>query len=257
MSTDAKTARTFPFLFRIGLIMVLLSAVPLLKMFFQISDVVKKDAATHPPMRETLFGDMPLDQWPSHGEMSDAFPWKTFTTARQHFQTGKQDEAIKLWREILDHSDLESRHHLQAWHFLEQAGYHPPQEKAKQLLGVVVEVAMPKGLDLLAAYSDHSARYYNYSGSGVVWEHPDASLNELIDQLLEASVKTVVQIDPWEKARPSPPPQGSVRLSFLTPAGLHFKQGTMDAISRDQLDGQVFLSAVALMKSLIENHGKQ
>lgn len=71
---------------------------------------------------------------------------------------------------------------------------------------------MPEGLDLLAAYSDHSARYYNYSGAGVVWEHPDTSLDSPIDELLAAARQVVEMIGPWQGARPVARPTAA---SFL------------------------------------------
>jgi hypothetical protein len=198
-----------------------------------------------------LFGDMPIEQWPPSGNASDEVPWGAFVSARQHLAAGNQADAISWWRHILEQPDLEPRCYLQAWHFLRQHGQQPPPEVAKQLLGVVIEVAMPEGLDLLAAYPDHSARYYNFSGAGVVWEHPDTSLDSAIDQLLEASKQVVAQIGPWEEARPTPPPRGSARLSFLTPSGLHFGQGPMETLARDPLGGRALHLASVLMTALI------
>jgi hypothetical protein len=203
------------------------------------------------PIRETLFGDMPLDRWPHDGVSLETFPWNAFVSARAHLAAGRRNDAVACWRTILEEPGLEPRHYLQAWHFLRQHGQQAPADIAKQVLGVVVEVAMPEGLDLLAAYTDHSARYYNYSGAAVVWEHPDSSLDSTIDQLLEASRQVVAQIGPWEQARPAPPPCDQARLSFLTPSGLHFGQGPMAALSRDPLAGRVLQSATVLMKALI------
>jgi hypothetical protein len=202
-------------------------------------------------IRETLFGDMPLDQWPPNGAHSEVFPWSAFVSARSHFANGNRDVAIKNWREVITHSGLESRQYLQAWHFLRQHGQQPPLEAAKEVLGIVVEVGMPRGFDLLAAYSDHSARYYNFSGAGVIWEHPDPSLDLSIDQLIEASRLVVAQIGPWEQPRLAPPPRDHARLSFLTPSGLHFGQGPMTAFSHDPLGGRVLDLATLLMKALI------
>ena len=145
---------------------------------------------------------------------------------------------------------LEPRHYLQAWHYLRLHGAQPPPAVAKQVLGVVIEVALPEGLDLLAAYPDHSARYYNYSGAGVVWEHPDATLDAQIDALLTAAARVVAEIGPWEQARPAPPPRGQLRMSFLTPSGLHFGQGPMNALARDPLGGPVVQGATVLMTGL-------
>jgi hypothetical protein len=218
-----------------------------------------KKEATPNPIRETLFGDMPLDAWPNGGETTDEMPWGAFVSARVHLQSGNPSDAITWWRHILEQPGLEPRQYLQAWHFLRQHGEQPPPDVAKQVLGVVVEVAMPEGLDLLAAYPDHSVRYYNYSGAGIVWEHPDASLDGQIDQLLNAARQVVSMIGPWEQARPAPPPRGQVRMSFLTPSGLHFGQGPMDALSRDPLGGRVIQLATVLMRGLMAktNAGNQ
>jgi len=85
------------------------------------------------------------------------------------------------------------------------------------------------------------------SGAGVVWEHPDSSLDAAIDQLLEASGQVVAQVGPWEQARPAPPSRDHARLSFLTPSGLHFGQGPMAALTRDPLGGRVLQLGAGLM----------
>ena len=210
----------------------------------------KKDIAPA-TVRDTLFGDMPLDQWPRVGDAAKGTPWDEFAVARTDLAEGRKAEAIAIWKNIAAHPGLEPRHILQAWHFLRQEGEQPPPDVAKQLLGVVIEVGMPGGLDLLAAYPDHAARYYNFSGAGIVWEHPDASLDGAIDQLLDAAREVVVQIGPWDKERPGPPPKDNVRLSFLTPSGLHFGLGGMNVISRDPMGGRVLQLGAALMQALI------
>jgi hypothetical protein len=203
------------------------------------------------PVRETLFGDMPLEQWPPPKNVAAPFPWNKFIQARTDLAQGKKESALECWREVVLDRQLESRHVLQAWHFLRQQGEQPPPRLAREVVGLVVEVGLPAGLDLLAAYADHTARYYNYSGGGVAWDRPDDSLNAMIDQILTESRKVVQQIGPWGKDRPGPPPAGHVRISFLTPAGLHFGQGPMEVFSRDPLGGQVLHLATVLMKTLI------
>lgn len=202
-------------------------------------------------IRDTLFGDMPLDHWPRNGVNTELFPWSAFVSAQKNLSSGDTAAAVQNLREVLAHSGLESRQYLQAWHFLRQQGEKPPSELAKQVLGIVVEVAMPQGVDLLAAYSDYSARYYNFSGAAVIWEHPDSSLNSTIDQLFEASRIVIGRIGPWEQPRLAAPPRDHARLSFLTPSGLHFGQGPISAFSKDPLGGRVLTLATILMKELI------
>lgn len=202
----------------------------------------KKEAAPN-PIRETLFGDMPLDAWPNGGETTDAMPWGAFVSARVRLQSGSQPDAVAWWRHILEQPGLEPRQYLQAWHFLRQHGEQPAPDVAKQILGVVVEVAIPKGLDLLAAYPDHSARYYNFSGAGIVWEHPDASLDAQIDQLF-AAARRVSFIFSFRSHCPSviPPPleqqhhqpEGRERTPELPVRALRGRGGNADVLAELQ-----------------------
>jgi hypothetical protein len=151
--------------------------------------------------------------------------------------------------------DLESRHYAQAWQFLRVYGVDPPPQIAKALLGVVIEVPMTGGLDVLAAYPEHTARYYNFSGGAVIWEHPDDSLDPLIDELLRAGQDVVNAIGPWDKPRPPAPAAGRIRISFLTPSGLHFGDGPADQIPADPLAKPVFDAGTKLMQALVQAGG--
>jgi len=212
----------------------------------------KKKQAQPPLVRDTLFGDCPLDAWPADGSpVIDVFPWSAFVAGRKALRDQRPSDARAFWREVLEHPDLESRHHLQAWHFLRLNGEQPSPDIAKRVLGVVIEVAMPKGLDTLAAYADHSARYFNYSGAVVIWERPDDSLDPSTDELLAVAGRVVTEIGPWEEARPGPPARGQARLSFLTPSGLHFGHGALGHLSIDPLGGAVLRVGTRLMQELM------
>ena len=106
-------------------------------------------------LRDSLFGDQPLDHWVGDGSLSQAFPWNAFAAARACVGNGDRDAAARKWREIVNHPGLEPRHYLQAWNFLRIAGHQPPAEISKQVLGVVVEVGLESVLDLLAAYPEY------------------------------------------------------------------------------------------------------
>jgi hypothetical protein len=198
-------------------------------------------------VRETLFGDLPLDEWPPD-DAGDEYPWRVFVAAR----TQDAEKAVRLWREIVAAPDLESRHYLQAWHFLREHGEQPPDEIAKQVLGLVVEMRLKRGLDLLAVYADRSARYYNHAGGGIVVERAEGDLAELIDALLAAAADVVAQIGPSDEPRRGPPPKQHVRLSFLTPSGLHFGEGPVKALEQDPLGGLVIAGASVVMRELVE-----
>ncbi len=202
-------------------------------------------------IRDVLFGDLPNSHWPGESASADAEPWLSFVKARDHLEKDRTQEAISLYRAILAMPNLESRHYLQAWHFLREVGVHPDSSAAKDLLGVVIEVALPEGLDIVSAYADGTARYFNHSGAAVIWDAPDDSLRGAIERLLAAGQAVVNEIGPWEDPRPAAPPSGQARINFLTPSGLHFGQAHFDVLASDQLGGAVITAAMALMQSLI------
>ena len=211
---------------------------------FKFSDSSSPKSA----IRDTLFGDMPLERWSGDGKTS---PWSFFAVAKRHLDADQRDDAIASLKQVLAMPDLEPRHYLQAWHFLRSLGHKPPQDEARRVLGVVVEVPVEDGLDLIAAYPDHSARYYNFSGAGVVWEHPDTSLDGQIDRLVSAGAAVVQQIGPWDGPRPAPPPKNQVRLSFLTPGGICFGQGPFQELAADPKSASVITAATDLMRALM------
>jgi hypothetical protein len=213
--------------------------------------LIGKEREKKPEIRDTLFGDLALNQWQPKSP-DQAEPWTSFARAKQCLDRSDEQGAISTFRTILGMPDLESRHYLEAWTFLRDLGVAPTADKAKDVLGVVVEVGMDRGLDLVAAYPDHHARYYNFSGAGVVWEKPNSSLDKSIDELLNAASVAVKLIGPWSKERPPAPSAGQARINILTPSGLHFGQGAYSALSKDRIGGPVLGLAFQLMQQLIK-----
>ncbi|MEO6049431.1 MAG: hypothetical protein ABIQ57_18235 [Candidatus Kapaibacterium sp.] len=209
---------------------------------------LKKQAAPT-DIRDTLFGDMPIDLWIANNPTSD--PWNLFADVGRAIRDGKRNDAIEILKRIAGRTDIETRHLLTAWNALRELGIQPPESIAKDVLGVVVEVALENGTDLVTAYADHSARYYNYSGAGVVWESPDRSLNPAIDALIAAGQQVANNIGPWTDPRPPAPLNGDVRINMLTPSGLHFGQAPFALLINDEMGGPVISAAMVLMEALI------
>lgn len=204
-------------------------------------------------IRDTLFGDRPLSQWTGVSAEAMALePWASFGRAKQFIDSGDTPSATAALRGVLEMPHLESRHYLQAYHFLRELGVNPPSGKEKDVFGVVVEVGMDKGLDLVAAYADRHARYYNYSGAGVVWERPNDTLDAAIDDLLNAGGAVARAIGPWKDGRPPAPRKGDARINLLVSSGLHFGQDPIDSLSKDRLGGPVIASAFRLMQQLMQ-----
>lgn len=203
--------------------------------------------------RDTLFGDAPAEQWPAAASPSrDAEPWQWFVQAREAALRGYVDQAVQLLQQVLNTPNLEARHYLQAWAALRTHGVLPAATEAKQVLGVVVEVALAQGPDVVAAYTDGSACYLNQGGKIIIWEKPDSSLDQLVSTLLAAGQQVANQIGPWGGARPAPPTGNTARVNFLTPSGLHFGEGPMDVFWQDARAHPVLAAAQALMMALME-----
>ena len=116
--------------------------------------------------------------------------------------------------------------------------------------GVVVEVGMSGGLDLLAAYANGTARYYNYSGRAVVWEDVDPAIDALVADVLQAAVKILPYIGLSSEPLRSPPGTSSARLSILTPDGFAFGEGPLEVLGRDQMASSLLGPATALIAKL-------
>lgn len=202
-------------------------------------------------MRDLLFGDLPLAEWPSSDPPPVEEPWASFVRARTHLEAGRKREGIEQLYGVLGQPGIESRHYLQAWHFLREAGVQPPDNWAKYVFGVVVEVGFPQGADIVAAYTDGTARYLNHAGSAIVWEAPNDSLAGEIGRLLEAGNNVAQKIGPWLEPRPPAPGNDQVRLNMLTPSGLHFGQGGFQTLANDSMGGPIIAAALALMQRLI------
>lgn len=142
---------------------------------------------------------------------------------------------------------MESRVRVLACNTLLSQGIKPAK---KTLLGVIVEVGLPGGLDVLAAYADGRARYINYAEKLLIWENETRESAELITKLFDAAGPVVKQIGPWDQPRLSFPEEGMVRLSFLVSDGLYFGQGPFTALAKDPMGAPVIQAAVQLMTYL-------
>lgn len=201
-------------------------------------------------MRDLLFGDLPLDNWAAMG--TDVAPWNLFLQASVLMAKGDRDEAIKILHEIIGLRNLESRQYLQAYNVLRE--YNVPLYNDVIIFGIIAEVGMEDGWDQVAIYADHSARYINYSGSMIIWEHPDDSLNKQVDEILEIAKGMLKLMGPWNGRRPEAPGNGYARINFLTSHGLHFGQAATNDLFNDQQAAPMMYKMLEMMKTLINKN---
>ena len=125
----------------------------------------------------------------------------------------------------------------------------------KRLLGVIIEVPLSAGLDVLAAYSESGVRYLNQSGKLAFYEGVD-SLQPLVRKLFAALAPLIQQIAATDQPRRPPPTGTSARLTFLVSDGLYFGEGPMAALQRDALGGLVIAQGVELLQASVALAGK-
>ncbi|MGC4103991.1 hypothetical protein [Ferruginibacter sp.] len=198
--------------------------------------------------RDTLFGDLPLDHWAKAD--SNEIPWTLFKEVKKNVDKKNKAAAIKILKDILNIAGLETRQYLQAFYFLNQLQALP--EGTVKILGAVVEVTMEDGVDLLAVYADHTARYYNYTGSAVIWDLPDTSIAGKIDHILSLAKDIVAQIGPWQGERPGIPKPGNARINFLTSHGLHFGEAGQNVLFNDPMAGKIMYAMLDMMETLTQ-----
>jgi len=120
----------------------------------------------------------------------------------------------------------------------------------KVLLGVIVEVPLANGLDVLAAFSEGGVRYINQTGKLAFFEGIK-ELQPLVQRLFAASQTIVTRIGPWDKPRRSPPKAGTIRLTFLVSDGLYFGEGPMATMQRDPMAAPVIQNATELLQTIV------
>jgi len=152
-------------------------------------------------------------------------------------------------REIAQNDEEESRVRTLAFNRLRAAGQPVP---AKKLLGVVVEVFLQHGLDVVAAYPDGRVRYLNQSGKVAVFEGGPPRVEALARELIAISQGLVDKIGPWEKNRLPPPRKGNVRMTFLVSDGLYFGEGPFQVLQRDAMGGPVLAKAAELLQQAVD-----
>lgn len=202
----------------------------------------------------TLYGDLPLDAWPTGDDLTDE-PWGSFVRARRHLDDGDQDLAVRAWVGVTMGTHLEARHRLQAWHFLRSIGVHPDATIAAEVWGVVAEVAVDDGHDLLAAYDVGGVRYLNHAGGVTIVEDLSADAGVALARWLAAAQQLAGHIGVWtEPSRPALA-VGDSRMTMLTPGGLRFGQGPDDVLRADAMAGPLFSAATALLIAVLAPGG--
>ena len=183
---------------------------------------------------ELLFCDK-IELYRTGHSAPDTYPWDILFAPAPD---------IKDLKKIILDDRAETRVKILAYDALRQRE-QPVEEK--ELLGVIVEVGLDEGLDVLASYQDGTARYINYTGKMILWDTADGTSLEITAQLFRDSLNIVHRIGPWNNPRKPRPEKGNVRISFLVSDGMYFGEGPINVLFNDALAAPALQSATALM----------
>jgi hypothetical protein len=207
-------------------------------------------------LRPLLYGNVPIEKWHSD-DPTQSEPWRSFDEARELVRRKRRSDAVPIWRQIAEADGVESRIVLQAWHFLRESGVQPPEELARTVLGLIAEVAMGSGHDVIAAYRDGSIRYLNHAGGAVIIEPnmAPANVQDAAAEWFRVGDGLANLIGPWERSDLPKLPRGESRIMMLTPGGPRFGQGLDAELRRDAAPAlflnratQLILGVIAMSK---------
>jgi hypothetical protein len=116
--------------------------------------------------------------------------------------------------------------------------------------GVLLEVPLPDGLEVLAAYTDGAVRYLDRDGRATVYDHGPPDVRELAAEAVDHAQARALRLPPWNGSRLPPPRVGDVRVSVLGSDGLRFVQGTFASLQKDPDTAALVSSAARLLRRL-------
>jgi hypothetical protein len=161
--------------------------------------------------------------------------------------TAEPPDALALLKVAQDEKQ-EGRIRALAYNRLRAIGNASP---SKELLGVIVEVPLEGGLDVLAAFSEGGVRYLNQSGKVLVIDGDKTPVAGMAKELLSIARPVVDKIGPWEEARLPPPKMGNIRITFLVADGLYFGEGPGSVLQNDAMAGPVLAKATELLQKAV------
>ena len=177
--------------------------------------------------------------------------WYHIIGAFTRYKAGRMLEAKMELRRVADMQNVDSLITLWAWNVLQDWGQQPDDDLAQKVLGVVMEVGLDKGIDVMAAYNDGTSRYVSRTGSMIAWDdHGD--LNNDLARKIVAAAQTIVNQLPASTADAATT-TGNVQFSVLTIGGIRGITAPMNELSRAASPlSSLFNASKELLISLIK-----
>jgi len=123
------------------------------------------------------------------------------------------------------------------------------------LLGVVLQVGLPRGVDVLSVYTNRLARYESVAGATIAWQRPDESLDVQIDRLLRAAKEALVDTAPMDLRDLSAVRFGEARMVLLMRDSVCGVEGSIVGLSGNPRLGDLLRQGSGLIGALVAHAG--
>jgi hypothetical protein len=122
---------------------------------------------------------------------SDAPGLATLLRAKSLYDAGSAAAATDLLAELIDRAVAPTRVRLWAAAALRERGLMPSGPGAELAQGIVMDVPVPGGRDVLAVYRDGTAHFVSRAGAAAVYDGGDPAKSALCAQIVAASERIV------------------------------------------------------------------
>src|SRR5262245_21602678 len=167
----------------------------------------------------------------------------TLVLAHARASCGDRVGAIELLKGSLEKAKSSSLLTLSTWHRLRELGAEPPAEDARQVLGVIIDIAFLDQPDTVVIYADGSSRYLSGGGGALLDERRPAA-QEMAKLLFSEAGRFAGSAEKAPDPH-APPKQNTFRFTFLTPSGPLVRTFTEDALEGGRGELAAFFSLVA------------
>jgi len=115
--------------------------------------------------------------------------------------------------------------------------------KENKVLGVVVEVGFPEGLETLAVYADGRIDYISSTGQYKNWQVTGPAAEQAVNYMIYIAQQAVESMPPINHNRMYPPFVDMARFSILSTWGMYVGQGTVDSLQKDKVGKNILTVA--------------
>jgi hypothetical protein len=184
-------------------------------------------------------------------DQSQPAPFRILGIVFAHIRLGRVTKARQILRDVTLIPEFGSQIQLWSWTALRRMGEQINERTAQQVLGVILEIPAPRGVNMLTAYLDGRASYINPDDKIMNWGSTQGKICDLAQGVIQAAQEIVEKLSP-EKTR-LPIEEGHIRISMLTCGGIQVhEERERDAKTKQSKAFPVFIASSRLLSALTE-----